>query len=622
MAMRIRRNGGNGLDAWPGYVDALSTLLMVIIFVLLVFVLAQGFLSAALSGRNQALESARRELTELRNALSMEQTRAEALQGSVTRLKTDLDGSAAARATLAQQLAALRDRAASLTQDRDRLTGSVADATLAFQAAVVANERLQAQLAEAIGKLDASARETAALRERLATADQQVDAANRRIADLEPLQGRLAAATARAEAAQRDTAVVETRLTATRDELTVELAAARATLEALQRQIAELTPLRDRLAETSRRADLSARDLDAAKAELARILTELAAARQRQEALLRQIAELTPLRDRLAETARRADLSARDLDAAKAELARTLTELAAARQRQEEMQRQIADLDRTVKADKETIEARLADLARLTEQARALAALRDELERQARELLARANQERDRRVTAETALAEQTRLGESARAEVALLNRQIEELRAQLSAIARGLELEQQTGREKDTAIADLGQKLNAALVNKVEELQQYRSEFFGRLRTVLQNRTGIQVVGDRFVFQSEVLFPVGSAELTQAGVAQMTPLAITIKEIAAEIPSDVRWLLRVDGHTDPVPVNRGGYFASNWELSAARAITVVKLLISFGVPADRLAATGFGEFQPFGPGDTTDAYARSRRIELRLTDR
>ncbi len=563
MAMRVRRNGGNGLDAWPGYVDALSTLLMVIIFVLLVFVLAQGFLSATLSGRNQALESARRELTELRNALSLEQTRAVELQGSVTRLQTELDGSAAARASLAQQLATLRDRAASLVQDRDRLTGSVADATLAFQAAVVASDRLQAQLVEAVGKLEANARETAALLERLATAEQQLDASNRRIAELGPLQGQLAIATARAEAAQRDTAAVESRLTA-------ELTAARATLEALQRQIAELTPLRDRLAETSRRADLSARDLDAAKAELAR----------------------------------------------------TLTELAAARQRQEEMRRQMEALDRTVKADKETIEAKLADLARLTEQARALTALRDELERQARELLARANQERDRRVTAETALAEQTRLGESARAEIALLNRQIEELRAQLSAIARGLELEKQTGREKDTAIADLGQKLNAALVNKVEELQQYRSEFFGRLRTLLQNRSGIQVVGDRFVFQSEVLFPVGSAELTQAGVAQMTPLAITIKEIAAEIPADVRWLLRVDGHTDPVPVNRGGYFASNWELSAARAITVVKLLISFGVPADRLAATGFGEFQPFGPGDTLDAYARSRRIELRLTDR
>ncbi len=566
MAMRVRRNGGNGLDAWPGYVDALSTLLMVIIFVLLVFVLAQGFLSAALSGRNEALESARRELNELRGALSLEQTRSVELQDSVTRLKTDLDGSVVARASLAQQLAALRDRAASLTQDRDRLTGTVADATLAYQAAVVANERLQTQLAETIGRVEASVRETASLRDRLAAAEQQVDAANRRLAVLEPLQGQLAVATARVEAAQRDTASVESRLTAARDDLS----AARGTLEALQRQIAELTPLRDRLAETSRRADLSARDLDAAKAELAR----------------------------------------------------TLTDLAAARQRQEEMRRQMEALDRKVLADKATIEAKLADLARLTEQARALTALRDELERQARELLARANQERDRRVTAETALAEQTRLGESARAEVALLNRQIEELRAQLGAIARGLELAEQKGREKDTTITDLGQKLNAALVNKVEELQQYRSEFFGRLRTLLQNRSGIQVVGDRFVFQSEVLFSIGSAELTQAGVAQMTPLAITIKEIAAEIPPDVRWLLRVDGHTDPLPVTRGGYFASNWELSVARAITVVKLLISFGVPADRLAATGFGEFQPFGPGDTPDAYARSRRIELRLTDR
>ena len=154
-----------------------------------------------------------------------------------------------------------------------------------------------------------------------------------------------------------------------------------------------------------------------------------------------------------------------------------------------------------------------------------------------------------------------------------------------------------------------------------VEELQQYRSEFFGKLRSVLANRPGITVVGDRFVFQSEVLFPVGSAEMTPAGVAQMTALAITIKDIASEIPADVRWVLRVDGHTDPQPV-KGGAFASNWELSAGRAITVVKLLIGDGVPADHLAATAFGEYQPFGPGDTQDAYAKDRRIELRLTDR
>jgi chemotaxis protein MotB len=137
----------------------------------------------------------------------------------------------------------------------------------------------------------------------------------------------------------------------------------------------------------------------------------------------------------------------------------------------------------------------------------------------------------------------------------------------------------------------------------------------------VLANRPGITVVGDRFVFQSEVLFPVGSADLTPAGMAQMTALAVTIKDIAQEIPKDVRWVLRVDGHTDPQPV-KNGTFASNWELSMARALTVVKLLIADGVPPDHLAATGFGQYQPFSPGDAPEDFAKDRRIELRLTDR
>jgi len=221
----------------------------------------------------------------------------------------------------------------------------------------------------------------------------------------------------------------------------------------------------------------------------------------------------------------------------------------------------------------------------------------------------------------QTELGEEKKFGDSARALIALLNQRIEQLRGQLASTSSNLDLTQQQNKDKDVQIADLGQKLNVALAAKVEELQQYRSEFFGKLRTVLANRSGITVVGDRFVFQSEVLFPVGSADLTPAGVAQMTTLAVTIKDIALEIPSDLRWVLRVDGHTDPQPV-KGGQFVSNWELSAQRAITVVKLLIADGVPADHLAATAFGEYQPFGPGDTQDAYAKDRRIELRLTDR
>jgi chemotaxis protein MotB len=433
MAARLRRNGSNGLDAWPGYVDALSTLLMVIIFVLLVFVLAQAFLSTALSGRSHELDQVRQRLTELTDALSLERGKAAELQLSVTQLGTEL---------------------ANRTTDRDRLKGQLADANLAVQAANAAAARLQSQLGEA---------------------SQRADTATAQLTDA-------------------------------------------------QRQLAE-------------------------------------------------------------------------------------------------MHKQIEALDRTVAVDKDTLQAKLSELAKLSDQARALAALRDQLEKQAQDATARAMTEEQRRQAVQQQLAEEKNLGDSARAQIALLNRQIEQLKYQLTAIASSLELTQEQNKEKDVTIANLGQRLNAALAEKVEELQQYRSEFFGRLRSVLANRPGITVVGDRFVFQSEVLFPVGSADLTPAGMAQMTALAVTIKDIAQEIPKDVHWVLRVDGHTDPQPV-KSGSFASNWELSAARAITVVKLLIADGVPPEHLAATGFGQYQPFGPDDTPDAYAKDRRIELRLTDR
>ncbi len=217
-------------------------------------------------------------------------------------------------------------------------------------------------------------------------------------------------------------------------------------------------------------------------------------------------------------------------------------------------------------------------------------------------------------------MAEQQRLSDAARAQVALLTRQVDELRTQMAQVAAALDLAEKGGRDKDTQITNLGARLNAALASKVEELQRYRSEFFGRLRDVLQSRQDIQVVGDRFVFQSEVLFPAGSADLTPSGQDEIRTLAATLKQIAAEIPPDLNWLMRVDGHADRQPRGRGA--AGNWELSAQRAINVVKLLAEEGIPPNRLAATGFGEFQPLDLADTAAAYARNRRIELRLTDR
>lgn len=197
----------------------------------------------------------------------------------------------------------------------------------------------------------------------------------------------------------------------------------------------------------------------------------------------------------------------------------------------------------------------------------------------------------------------------------------MDELRAQLTGLQKALDLAEVSGRDKDAKIADLGNQLNAALAKKVEELQRYRSDFFGRLREVLANRPGIQVVGDRFVFQSEVLFAVGSAELTNAGADEVNKLAETLKQISTQIPKEIPWVLRVDGHADRQRIEAGRW-GSNWELSAGRAITVIKLLVADGIPPTRLAATGFADNQPLDPADTPEAYARNRRIELRLTDR
>ena len=418
MPAHLRRRGDNGLNAWPGYVDALSTLLMVIMFVLLVFVLAQAFLSVTLSSRDRQLNEVNQELAKLTDMLSLERTHAADLTASIAQLNQQVTIGNDVRAALAQRLAVAQGQQAQATQ---------------------AQLAVAAQLATANAGLAAAG----------------VDAA--------------AASQERADLAAR--------------------------LDTSQAQLAEASKARDQLA------------------------TQLDAANQ--------------ARDRLA--------------------------------------------------------VQLAEAA-------------------------------SRNATATKQLDEDKTFSDSAKAQIALLSQQVEQLHAQIAAVAKALDLAEATGRDKDVQIANLGQKLNAALAAKVEELQQYRSEFFGKLRQVLANRPGVSVVGDRFVFQSEVLFPVGGADMTDAGKAQINDLADTIKQIAPEIPANIHWIMRVDGHTDRQPI-KGGPFASNWELSSARAITVVKLLIADGVAPEHLAAAGFADYQPLDTADTPDSYAKNRRIELRLTE-
>ena len=463
-----RRGRGGNLDVWPGYVDALSTLLMVIIFVLLVFVLAQGFLSVALSSREKAMDQLNRRVAELAELLSLEAAQGEQLRQQLGRLGDDLRGTAAARDAAMQSLALLREERERLVGERDGLRGE--------------RDRLGARLSD------------------------------------------------------------------------LELAA--------------------------------------------RSAADRAGAMERQ----------------MAEALGRAERTGGDAARLQRDLRGSQTELAAAQAALEAMRREAAALDRQVRVERETVTQRLSEMARLSEQIRALTALRDELER-------RAAQEQRGRERAEAESGERARLAESAAAQVALLTRQTEALRAELARLSRALDLAEAEGRDRNAQIALLGQRLNAALAARVEELQRYRSDFFGRLRDVLGERPEVRIVGDRFVFQGEVLFAPASAELSEAGIRQLRDIAGVLAEVTPLIPPDVSWVLRVDGHADRNPI-RSARFASNWELAAARAIAVAQILIAEGLPANRVAATSFGDAQPIDPGDSPQALARNRRIELRLTDR
>jgi chemotaxis protein MotB len=222
---------------------------------------------------------------------------------------------------------------------------------------------------------------------------------------------------------------------------------------------------------------------------------------------------------------------------------------------------------------------------------------------------------------ANDALAAEKQISGRALAAVDALNQQIGALRRQLAALEDALDTSEKRGRESQARIADLGSRLNIALAQRVQELSRYRSDFFGRLREILGNRADIRIVGDRFVFQSEVLFDTGQAVLNPVGRGELDQLANALLELERQIPAEIAWVLRVDGHTDVRPI-ASPQFPSNWALSSARAISVVQYLISKGVSPQRLVAAGFGEFQPLDPDKTEEAYRRNRRIELKLTER
>ncbi len=441
----LTRRGRHGVNVWPAFVDALASVLLVFIFIVLMFVVAQFFLSEILAGRNRALDALSEQVAALADTLALEREKNVTLADTVAELSSRLDATLAERDSLAERLTFTTQR------------------------------------------LEVAESQTAQLQARLADADKLIAADKQRI------------------------------------ELQLK------ELASLQQDIAALRQLRKEL--EARVGDLSA--------TLKQRDQELLAERDRSKALQARLAEQTE-RTRLSQV----EIANRDI-------------------RVRELTTQIATLDR--------------------------------------------------------ALAEEKQLSERARGRVELLTQQVAALREQLTRLSGALALAEKQVKEQEVQIDELGRRLNLALARKVEELNRYRSEFFGRLREVLGSHPSIRIVGDRFVFQSELLFPTASATLVPEGKRQLVQLAQTLKAVTPEIPTDIDWILRVDGHTDRRPIHTE-QFPSNWALSTARALSVVQYLIAQGIAPRHLAATGFGEFHPLDNADTAAAYARNRRIEIKLT--
>lgn len=334
-------------------------------------------------------------------------------------------------------------------------------------------------------------------------------------------------------------------------------------------------------------------------------LTDAVSGRDR--ALARLNAELAVLAQTLS-----LETAAREL--AESNIGELTASLSGARKERDTLGQRLLEREEELSQTEAELAAQQETAARLSADIAALERLKAELESEVADLSGALD-------TTEEAFREQTEVSDRAIAQIELLNRQIAAVRSQLDELKNALAIAEAEVEERDIKIDELGRELNLALAARVQELGRFRSEFFGRLRAVLGERQDVEIVGDRFVFSSEVVFPSASDEVSEEGMKQLVRLAETLKAIAEELPEDLPWVLQVNGHTDRRPISTAR-FPSNWELSTARALAIVKVLRDQGIPPQRLAATGYGEYHPIDPANTAEAYERNRRIELKITSR
>ena len=551
-----RRSDNRTQMAWPGFVDAMTALLLVLMFVLSIFMIVQFTLRETISGNERRLSQLTAQLAELSNVLAMEEARSEDLTSRVASLSATLDEGRAENLRL-------EGIVSTLTAERDALSARAA--------------RFEDQIASLLAERDRMVGEIAAAEE----------GARERRGEITQLRARISSLEAAETRAISEREALQLTLARLRDEISAETEAARLAAAQADAMEALVASLRAEKAETERTsAELSGRLDDAER----RRLLEAAAAEELRKRLSDATAELSAMSLILDQERRKAE--------------QTLEMLAAA------------------EAAKSDLESELADVRDIIDREKAL------------------------QLVAQRQLADAEQVNTEQARQLAALNAQTRALREQIAAVQAQLEASEAKESEANVEIASLGQRLNAALAREAavqrreaeiqrreaelqrleaERLRQenqnlaaYRSEFFGRMREVLSGRSDIRIVGDRFLFQSEVLFDVGSAELGAAGRAELQRLAQAIREVMPEIPEGIDWVLRVDGHTDVT-----GSVEFNWELSQRRALSVVRYLAeSEGLPWDRLVAAGFGQFQPLDRGTSAEALGRNRRIEVKFTER
>lgn len=649
---RLSSRTGASQAIWPGFVDAMTALLLVLMFVLSIFMIVQFVLRATITGQENELDTLGRELSQLSNVLAMEQARGDDLEDDLSLARanlTDRDGDitrlTSLTATLSDQRDTLNARVASF---EDRVAGLLSQqANLQQNLASLTSNRDQLQ-----ANLSASENQTAQL-----VADKDaLEAANaREISEKEAVQ--LALANLRTEL---DAEVETARLAAARREametLIASLQSDKTGLEAQTEEgFATISVLEtDKAALEAAMADLEAKraalesekiDLESAKADLeAQKVTRRAAI----SALEAERAERLAL-VALLESDR--DLSAEKVAGLEASLTNTerdrLLEVAAA----EALRQRLSEADTELTAMTLALEEKRRDAEETLTLLAAAEAAKAGLDVTLSEQAATLNREQALKIVAQQTLAARTadldasaeELQKRAR-EMALLNSQAAELRSQLGALSAQLDTSEAKDKNQDIQITNLGSRLNAALARELQlkaseatllqreaerleaeknDLEAYRSEFFGEMRKALGERKEIRIVGDRFVFQSEVLFDAGSAELGAAGRGELVRLGIALREAIARIPEGIDWLLVVEGHTDNTPLAGTGRYRNNWELSQGRALSVVRFLSEAqGLPPERLAALGYGEYQPVAQGADANALSRNRRIELKFAER